>query len=447
MLFRACASTSRQRVCRTAARRCLSISSGPERKICIVGGGPVGMAAAVHLARMGLGHEVVLVERDLSYVKSSAMLSAGGMRQQFSLKENIQLSMYSLEFLRDLEASNASSGNSGDDSDVSVQFKPNGYMFMASTDAGRETLTQNHAAQLDCGADWIHYTEDVLQLQQLYPWLNTDGILAATYSNGGGEGYFDPWACVHLMKKEAQRLGVQIIEGKVLTSRGADGERVVLPVGRVVNCAGAYAGQLTGMFAKRASADGGRDILQLPVHPRKRCIFALHCPALASFSHPAPTSAAPLTVDPSGVYFRGEGVVGAQGGHFIAGVSPSADRDPDCFDDSSLDVVDHDLFEEVIWPTLAARVPAFNEIKVISSWAGFYDFNVLDQNLIIGYHPDITNMLHCNGFSGHGLQMGPAAGRAVAEFVQYGTSTSIDLSKFSMERVVENRPYFETGIV
>jgi hypothetical protein len=55
-------------------------------------------------------------------------------------------------------------------------------------------------------------------------------------------------------------------------------------------------------------------------------------------------------------------------------------QDPDC-DDSALQSVDHKLFEEVIWPKLYEMVPAFEELKVTASWAGFYDYNTLDQVL------------------------------------------------------------------
>ena len=44
---------------------------------------------------------------------------------------------------------------------------------------------------------------------------------------------------------------------------------------------------------------------------RKRFVYVVHCPN-------GPTLDAPLTVDPSGVYFRREGY----GGHFLCGASP-----------------------------------------------------------------------------------------------------------------------------
>jgi glycine/D-amino acid oxidase-like deaminating enzyme len=65
-----------------------------------------------------------------------------------------------------------------------------------------------------------------------------------------------------------------------------------------------------------------------------------------------------------------------------------------------LEIVDHHLFDDVVWPTLANRVPAFNELKVKSAWSGFYDYNVFDQNAIIGYHPHFTNLVIAGGFSG-----------------------------------------------
>jgi FAD-dependent oxidoreductase domain-containing protein 1 len=86
--------------------------------------------------------------------------------------------------------------------------------------------------------------------------------------------------------------------------------------------------------------------------------------------------------------------------------------------------------------------------KVQSAWAGLYDYNTLDQNAIIGYHPELKNLILCNGFSGHGLQQSPAAGRAVSELLSNnGSFLTLDLSRFSMERVLDNRPIHEDGIV
>ena len=188
-----------------------------------------------------------------------------------------------------------------------------------------------------------------------------------------------------------------------------------------------------------------QDILDwIPIERRKRCIFYVHCPGKHKFSHPVPPTTTPLTIDPSGVYFRAEG---SSPGAFICGVSPEADSDPACSNDEALESVDHHLFEEKIWPTLARRVPAFNELKVKAEWSGFYDYNAVDQNAIIGYHPNFTNMICAGGFSGHGLQMSPAAGNAVTELLLYKEFRSIDLQAFSFDRLEGSETTFETGIV
>ena len=189
----------------------------------------------------------------------------------------------------------------------------------------------------------------------------------------------------------------------------------------------------------------------LPVQARKRCIFSVECPA-ASATVIVPPPTAPLTVDPSGVYFRPEG---AAPGRFICGVSPPEHDDPAhaATDDGgdadarALECVDHHLFDDVVWPALAERVPAFGALKVRGAWAGFYEHNTLDQNAIVGAHPDAPNLLLCNGFSGHGLQQSPAAGRAISELIVAGKFETIDLTRFGFERVARAAPIWETGIV
>ena len=70
------------------------------------------------------------------------------------------------------------------------------------------------------------------------------------------------------------------------------------------------------------------------------------------------------------------------------------------------------------------------------------------QNAIIGRHPDLRNLLLCNGFSGHGIQQAPAAGRAVSELILEGRFApgSIDLSRLGFERVLRKEPLFEAEV-
>ena len=255
-----------------------------------------------------------------------------------------------------------------------------------------------------------------------------DGIAAGCFGLSN-EGWVDPYMLAALFRKAAVARGVELVQGEAagLTREGsritgvtlASGE--VLGCGILVNAAGTGAGALAAMAG-----------IALPVGPRKRYVYVIDCPSATEALHKAP-----LTVLPGGVYFRPEGR------NFISGLSPEEHEEPAEFGWD----VDHAWFEERIWPVLAERVPLFEALKVTSSWTGHYDYNALDQNAVIGPHPEVRNFLFANGFSGHGLQQGPATGRAIAELVIEGAYLTIDLTRFGYERIMRKEPLYEKNVI
>lgn len=360
----------------------------------IIGGGPVGSSSAYHLARHrgGDGSGIVVVEKDPTYQSRncSAVYSAGGIRQQFSLSENIKMSLYGRDFLRDSDRLLATD----DGEHYDVQFKENGYLFLAATDSGRDQMIKNHSTQMEAGCKDIKLLEKD-ELQSKFRWLHSEDILLGSYGEKG-EGWFDPHALIMGLKTKAIEMGVTYIHGEPASAqrdessgtilsvdvKGKNGETTTHNVRHVVNAAGAQAESAMNLLA------GGPDALQypLPVKPRKRCIFFFHCAAKEGVP-----PVAPLTVDPSFVYFRSEG--SGENATFLCGVSPGHEQDPDIYNHQSLEDADHHLFEDIIWPALFHRVPAFGEIKIRSSWAGLYEYNILDQNGIIAFHPEMNNVL------------------------------------------------------
>ncbi len=383
----------------------------------IVGGGVVGSASAYYLRKLGFSGSIAILDKDTTWQWGCTARSVGGLRQQFSTPENIALSTFGLGVVRGLR------DEFGPEADVS--FREQGYLILAS-EAGLPILEENHRIQIAHGADnaLLRGTE----LSERFAWLVADGLAAGCFGLSG-EGWVDPYLLAALFRKAAMARGVELIQAEV-TEVSRKGPRIAaiglssgeaMGCGVLVNAAGTGAGQLAAMAG-----------IDLPVSPRKRYVYVLDCPAATEALHRAP-----LTVEPGGVYFRPEGR------NFLCGLSPDAQDEPQVFDWE----VDYSWFEERIWPVLAERVPLFEAVKVISAWTGHYDYNALDQNAVIGPHPEIGNFLFANGYSGHGLQQGPASGNAIAELIVHGGYRTIDLTRFGYERILRNAPLFEKNVI
>ncbi|SDR52979.1 Glycine/D-amino acid oxidase [Rhizobiales bacterium GAS113] len=388
------------------------------KTVAIVGGGAIGSSIAYFLANdPQFQGEVVVIERDPSYQCASSALSASSIRLQFSTPLNIALSRFGMEFLRDAPDRMCVDG---DRPALSVNEK--GYLVIAS-EAGLETLRELHRIQraLDVPVALLEPEE----VAERFPWISTEGIAAASLGLKH-EGWFDGYGLLQAFRKKARSLGVRYLadEATGFTLAGERIRSVQLKSGGsvdcdvVVNAAGPWAGKVAALIG-----------VDLPVRARKRNVFVFSC------REPLPNC--PLIIDPSGLWFRPEG------DKYIAGISPKeGEPDPD---DLPLEV-DHEIFDEAIWPALATRVPAFESIKPSRAWAGYYELNTLDHNGVVGPHPVIGNLFFANGFSGHGIQHSPGVGRGVAEFIVHGGYRSLDLAPLSFDRVLAGKPLLELNV-
>ena len=394
--------------------------STPAYDVLIAGGGVIGSSVAYFLSSHPEGRKlrICVVEPDSTYASSSTALSVGGIRQQFSTPENIRLSLFSAEFFRRAEETLAVDGEGLD-----LGFREEGYLFL-TTAAGLPTLERNRARQVELGADVESLCPEALRTR--FPWLHVSDLAGGSMGMRG-EGWLDPYSLLQAFKRKARAQGVSYLEDEVVgiswaegraeTVTLAGGERV--PVGLVVNAAGPRASHLALLAG----------IPDLPVRPRKRFVYRVQT------SEDLP--GCPLVIDPSGVYFRPEG------NGFLCGISPTTDRDPDTLDLE----MEYELFHEEVWPALARRVPSFDHLRLGSSWAGHYAYNPVDQNAILGPHPERSNFLFANGFSGHGLQHSPGIGRALSELVLFGEYRTLDLSRFGFHRFAENTLIREENVV
>jgi FAD-dependent oxidoreductase domain-containing protein 1 len=384
-------------------------------RVVIAGGGVIGSAIAYFLAAHPRfdGH-VTVIERDPTYAQASSALSASSIRQQFSSPVNIAISQFGIGFLREIERHLAVDGDLPD-----LGLTEKGYLYLA-TEAGADTLRENHATQLAHGVRACLL--EPAELQRRFPWLAVDDLALASLGLDG-EGWFDGYGLLMAFKRKARSLGVNYLK--------AEATGFVHNQGRVTAVALGYGSELRCDWAVNAAGAWARRLLggtgiDLPVYGRRRSVYA--------FSSPASTPDCPLVIDPAGLWFRPEGHL------WICGLPPQHDGD-----DLPLEV-DHELFEQA-WLTLAQRVPGFEALRQQRAWAGYYEYNGYDQNALLGPHPALTNLLFANGFSGHGLQQSPAVGRGLAEWIVDGGYTRLDLSPLSVARLVEGRRLLEKNVI
>ncbi|MCU0586274.1 MAG: FAD-binding oxidoreductase [Desulfobacterales bacterium] len=384
--------------------------------VILTGGGIMGSATAYHLVKADPALKVAVVERDPTYARASTTLSMSNVRIQFSLKENIQISQYAFEVLKGFEEEMAVGGER-----PKIYFHQEGNLFLVGAEnqaAAQKAFDLQRS--LGCRIEWWPRG----QIRERYPLYSPgEEIVGATF--GPDDGHFDAYAVLMAYKAKARSLGAEYVTGdaaaiRVEAGRTAgvelsDGRRMAS--GCIVNCGGAWAAGL--------AATAG---VKLPVVPVKRQVFALDTAV-------KPEGPLPLTVLLSGLYFRSE-----TGGLVLLG--KSVPEDPVGFNFTW----DDQRFMELLWPELAEFVPAWDRLKLVRGWAGLYDVNTLDGNAILGEWPEIKGLYLATGFSGHGLQQGPAVGRYLSELI-LEQPLSLDLSIFSPQRILENRPLSEAGLV
>jgi len=381
--------------------------------IIIIGGGVIGSSIAYNLLNDGYEGAITLFEKDRLYEFSSTPRSAGGIRQLFTTTVNIQISRYSLQkyltFPEDMAI---------DQEKAEINFEQKGYLFLSNHD--NEQLRKQEKLQQSYGVPSELLTNE--QLLTIIPELNVDDLNGGLYCRE--DGYLDPYSVMQGYARKSKQLGANYIYEEIDTIlydrngisgvKLANGETHQAPI--VINCAGPWAPELSEKIN-----------LPIPVVPLKRQIiqFNISEPLLKRL---------PLTIDPSGVYFRHEG------DSLIAGFSEDVKHGIDFKWKRS-------FFTEQLWPFLAARVPNFERAKIQSGWAGMYSYNTIDQNAIIGSHPLLKGYYLACGFSGHGMQQAPATGKGMSELIRLGRYETLDLTPLRFERFAEKDLAIEGAIV
>jgi len=382
--------------------------------VVIIGGGIVGSSIAYHLVAAGC-RNVLVLERETAQGKGSTGKSMGGVRAQFSTPVNIQMSLYSIPFYASFEERLG----------YPCDYRPQGYLFCATSDKHMAYLRANHEKQVALGLKEARLvTGD--GIRTMFPQLRGNDIVGGSFCPT--DGFVDPnsamvgfmtWACDHgaMLWKHATVESIARIAGsdggfEIRTARGA----VSTPT--VINCAGPWAAEIAAMVG-----------IPLPVEPLRRMLVPSE--PFDGFPHTAP-----MIVDMSnGFHFRPE-----SRGFLLAWNDPEetagykTEFDP--------------AFIEKILTRAAARVPVFENLPVNPkrAWAGLYEMTP-DHHPILGESPDVPGFFFANGFSGHGVMHSPATGKILSDLILTGKTDLIDASLLNFSRFAENRMIHETAVL
>ena len=345
-------------------------------KVNIIGGGIIGNSLAYHLSTKS-NVEVTVYERDKTYNESSFARSCGGLRAQYSTATNVDMSNYSIDFIKN---------------NTTVDFTPNGYLMLfghnQKNDCDSTTLLQRKH-----GASTISIPPYDLQNEYGFSYINTDDIYRGCLTVDGSEGWIDPTTLHSWFKKTAQQNGVQY--------EYADGRERKHNADAVVITCGCWSGEVGKHFG-----------LDIPVVPHKHTVFNV------TTSKPV-IKDLPLVADlTTGVYLRPEGegyIVGYDGN----GDLESRDLEPD-----------YNSWDEV-WEKLYHRFPTiFDEARMTGAWAGYYDHSTIDNNAIIDSD---DKFYFATGFTGRGLMHSPAVGLVLSQMI-LGENLEFNIDSYKLNR-------------
>src|SRR5437588_6421100 len=142
--------------------------------VVIIGGGIVGSSIAFHLTEAGCKNVLVL-ERESHQGKGSTGKSMGGVRAQFSTPVNIQMSLYSIPFYAAFDERLG----------YPCGYRPQGYLFCATTDKHLSYLRANYERQVAMGLKDVRLVS-AEEIRERFPLLRSDDIIGGSFCSTDG---------------------------------------------------------------------------------------------------------------------------------------------------------------------------------------------------------------------------------------------------------------------
>jgi sarcosine oxidase subunit beta len=371
--------------------------TGQAADVIVVGGGIMGAATAFFLARRG--RSVILLERDLVGQHASGV-NFGNVRRQGRFLPQLPLANRSRDIWGRLPEL------LGED----AEFLPSGHIRVAFTRDDAAALERHAEDVKPYGLDLEILSGNALRAR--FPFLSTQAV-AGSFSPR--DGHANPRLAAPAFARAARRLGVTVLEGAEVVGIEKSGEDFSVetrgagtfraPALQI--SAGAWAGALAARFGE-----------PVPIEARG--------PQMG-VTEPMPYAVAPVLgissmVAEEGVYMRQveRGNIVFGGGLRVAASLETrrAHVDP------------RNTMRQM--PYLRRLLPGLGRLQVIRTWSGVEGY-VGDGLPVIGPSAKVAGLFYAFGFCGHGFQLGPGVGDAMAEMIDRGQS-STPLAPFAVSR-------------
>ena len=373
--------------------------------VVIMGGGIIGASIAYHLLQEAPNSRVLVIEQDTTYARAATPMSMGGIRQQYSALCNIALARYGIEFYTHFDTRMAGAWGV-----PQAHFHPRGYLILMHA-SNQSALQRRYELQRQLGVEVERLSP--AGIRELIPCLCTDDLLGGIY--GYRDGYLNPRGALQGFVERARELGCTWLQDEVTG--------FALPTGQEATVQTRQSGLLVtptlvitaGAWTQRLAALAGIDLPVVPVR-RQACYVTL--PNL-------PTEKLPMVLDRQhDISFRHDTETQD---HLL--VTRTIRNEPAGFNFDW----EAAAFHSVIAPRLRHYLPTCGEPQLQRGWAGHYAVTP-DENPILGPHPAYTNLFMAVGFSGHGVMLAPATGKAIAECICLGRSQTFDIRPYRLER-------------
>ncbi|WP_431283423.1 NAD(P)/FAD-dependent oxidoreductase [Humitalea sp. 24SJ18S-53] len=360
----------------------------------IIGAGLHGLSTALHLARAGW--DVTVLERRHAGRHSSG-INAGGVRRLGRDVREIALSVIAADMWANITAL------VGD----GCGFVATGQVKVAESAADMVKIEARAKQVRDLG--WQHEeVVDAAELRRLVPAIAPHAVGALVTRDDGAA---DPMRTVMAFRGAVLRAGATLIEGiavhGIAPAPGGglvvDTDRGPMEADRVANCAGAWAPGLARLAGEEMPGIAKASMMIVTERVAHFCAPTVGSASRAlSFKQTA----------------AGSVVIG--GGH--------QGRNNLVTETSIVD------FRNL---ANAARVatelfPRMKGVRMVRSWCGI-EAMPPDQIPVIGESTTLPGLFHSFGYSGHGFQLAPAAGAAVAELMARG-ATNMPIAAFTQTR-------------